>query len=78
MSSPPRIDYNARGKMLNRARALARSGQHSNHASIIAELESVEGFSGARERLQEIRSQLDRLCAMARAERPRFDIPGRN
>jgi len=78
MSNPPRIDYNARGKMLNRARALARSGLYSDHKSIFTELEPMEEFSGARERLQEIRSQLDRLCAMARAKRPRFDIPGRN
>jgi hypothetical protein len=32
----------------------------------------------ARNGLQDIRFQLDRLCALARAERPRIDRPGRN
>jgi hypothetical protein len=60
---------NQRTKVLNLARALARSGQHETHHSILAELEIVEGFVEAYGRLtdQVISSQLDRLCAMAQA-----------
>ena len=53
-----------RGKVLQRARHLARSGQHENHQSIIAELAintDVQGYLGERV----ISAQLDRLCAMA-------------
>ena len=62
--------FNQRGKLLNLARELARSGQHSNYRSIIAQLESLDGFEEARGRLQEtaFRLQLDRLCALARAD----------
>jgi len=66
-----------RSKLLNRARDLARSGEHESHASILADLESLEGFADARDRLRDIRSQLDQLCALAQAGRPRFEMPGR-
>lgn len=65
-----------RAKVLNRARDLARSGQHTNHKSIIEQMEPLDVV--ARNRLQDIRFQLDRLCALARAERPGIDRPGRN
>ncbi len=77
MSNPSRSNYYDRVKVLNRARALARSGQHPDYESIIAELKPMEGFTGALARLLDIRSQLDHLCAMAQAGRPRFNIPGR-
>ena len=62
-----------RAKVLNRARDLARSGQHTNHKSIIEQMEPLDALG--RNGLQDIRFQLDRLCALARAER---DKPGRN
>ena len=52
--------------MLHLARHLARSGQHENHWSIIAELAmntDVQGYLGERV----ISAQLDRLCAMAQS-----------
>ena len=65
-----------RAKVLNRARDLARSGQHTDHKSIIEQMEPLDVV--ARNGLQDIRFQLDRLCALARAERPRIDRPGRS
>jgi hypothetical protein len=65
-----------RAKVLKIARALARSGQHPNHKSIIAEMEPLD--AGVRKGLQDIRLQLDRLCALAQAGRARIEIPGRN
>ena len=53
-----------RGKVLQLARHLARSGQHENHESIIAELAvntDAHGYLGERV----ITAQLDRLCGMA-------------
>ena len=58
--------YRERARLLNRARELARSGQHTDHTSIITHLETLEGFTDARERLATIRGQLNRLCAMVR------------
>ena len=48
-----------------------------DHKSILAELATMEGFAETLDRLQLIRSQLDRLCASAQSGRPRIDIPGR-
>jgi hypothetical protein len=67
-----------RVKVLNHARELARSGQHPDHKSILAELEPMEGFAETLGRLELIRSQLDRLCALAQSGPARIDIPGRN
>ena len=61
-------------KVLNRARDLARSGQYPDHRSIIAQLEPLD--EAARNRLQNFRQQLDRMCVLARPGQ-RFDIPGR-
>ena len=77
MSSSPWKTRLQRSQFLNRARDLARSGQYQDHASIMADLEPLEGFAEARERLQDIRSQLDHLCTLAQAGRPRFEMPGR-
>ena len=62
--------FRERGKLLNFARELARSGQHPNHRSIIAQLDALEEFENARDRLEDsaIRLQLDRLCALARVD----------
>src|SRR5918993_1571166 len=55
-------------KLLNHARALARSGGHADHKSIIPHLEAVDGFAEVRSRIEEraFRAQLDRICALAR------------
>jgi hypothetical protein len=50
-----------RVRVMNRAREFARSGQHPDHKSILAELETMEGFAETLDRLRLIRSQLDRL-----------------
>jgi len=76
MDTPSKLS-DQRVRVLNRARALARSGQHPDHKSILAELEPMEGFAETLDRLQLIRSQLDRLCTLAQSGRPRIDIPGR-
>ena len=56
--------HKQRARLLNRARELARTGRHSDHKSILVQLETVEGFAGAAEEIDPIRLQLDRLCAM--------------
>jgi hypothetical protein len=58
--------YNTRQKVLRRARDLARSGQHANHETVIAQLEPMD--EDARRSLQAFRLQLDRLCALARPQ----------
>ena len=62
------FDWNQRQRvrLLNRARELARTGRHQNHKSIVAQLETAEGFAAATKEIEPIRFQLDRLCAMAR------------
>jgi hypothetical protein len=71
--------YSERHKVVQRAQRLARSGQYPDHASIIPLLQDMEGFEAARLRLEEraVRSQLDRLCAMAQSKHERFVVPGR-
>ncbi len=54
-----------RGKLLNRARDLARSGRYADHRSIFAELETIDDFADAWGRVEEFRAQLDRICALA-------------
>ncbi len=63
------FDWNQkqRARLLNRARELARTGRHSDHKSILVQLETVERFAGAAKEIEPIRLQLDRLCAMSRA-----------
>jgi hypothetical protein len=59
-----------RGKLLNHARDLARSGAHPDHKSIIPHLEALEGFSDVRSHFEDrtLRTQLDRLCALSRGQ----------
>ncbi len=61
-------EHQQRRAVLAHARALARSGQYPGSESIIAELQSMDGFEVARARLEEpeVREQLDRLCDVAR------------
>ncbi len=60
--------YRRRGRILEHARDLARSGAHADHTTIIPQLENLDDFPEARSRIEEraFRTQLDRLCAMAR------------
>jgi hypothetical protein len=77
MKPPTHIVTAQRKKLLDAARYLARSGCHTDHRSIFAQIETMDGFSDARDRLQVIRSQIDHLCALAKPGRARIDIPGR-
>jgi len=77
MRLSPYLASAQRKRLLDTARDLARSGQHPDHRSIFAHLEALDGFADARDRLQILRSQLDRLCAMAQSGRARMGIPGR-
>ena len=65
--------YHKRAQVVELARRLARSGHHADHTTILPLLEGLEGYKSARIRLEDraIRSQLDRLCAMAQAGRER-------
>jgi hypothetical protein len=60
--------YKQRARVVKHAQKLARSGQYSDLAAILMELEPLEGFAAARERFEDraLRAQLDRLCAMSR------------
>ena len=61
------VIYRRRGKLLEHARKLARTGVHKDHRSILPHLEALEGFADTRIRLEDraFRGQLDRLCALA-------------
>jgi hypothetical protein len=56
-----------RGWLVREAQRLARSGQHADCTTLILQLQSLDGFDAARERFEDraLRSQLDRLCALA-------------
>ena len=60
--------HRQRGRILNYARVLARSGQHSDHKSIIPLLTALEDGATVRRWIEDrtFRTQLDKLCAMAR------------
>ena len=70
MSGKPELDrlYKLRARVVRQAQKLARSGQYSDLAAILPELEPLEGFAAARERFEDraLRAQFDRLCAMSR------------
>ena len=57
-----------RRKVLNHARALARSGEHADHQTIIPHLAALEDFEAVRGVVTDraLCAQLDKLCAMAR------------
>jgi hypothetical protein len=62
----------ARQKVLKQARAMARSGRHLDHKSIIAELEHLAGFEDVRAHLEAsaMRGQLDGLCKLVQEPQP--------
>src|SRR5215213_794963 len=78
MKAASQTHYAQRRKVLEFARDLARSGRYGDHKSLLAHLESMDGFGGARDDLQTYRAQLDGLCALARPGRARMIIPGRH
>ena len=64
--------YRLQAKLMNHARALARSGEHSDHKSIIAHLAALEDLAAVRKRFEDraFHAQLDKLCALARGATP--------
>ncbi len=59
--------YHQRGKIVEQARRLARSGHHKDHTSILPLLALMDGYAAARQRLEDraVRAQLDQLCILA-------------
>ncbi len=57
-----------RRKILDSARALARSGEHVDHHSIAAALQYLDGFADGQRWFEDarFRLQLNTLCARAR------------
>ncbi len=68
MANKSDVFHRQRGRMLNYARVLARSGEHSDHKGIIPLLTALEDAATVRRWLEDrtFRTQLDKLCAMAR------------
>jgi len=62
------VPYRKRGKVLNHARDLARSGEHADYQTILPQLVALEGFEAVRWVFEDraICAQLDKLCATAR------------
>ena len=60
--------YRKRGKVLNHARTLARSGEHADHQTIIPQLVVLVDFEAVRSVFEDrvLCAQLDLLCARAR------------
>ena len=60
--------YRLRGKVLNHARDLARSGEHADCQTILLHVAAVEDFEAVRSVFADraLCAQLDLLCAMAR------------
>ena len=71
-SAATRQRYTLTGRVLRHARELARTGRHAGHETILRELEATDGFELARRWFEDrgLRTQLDRLCTMARDPRP--------
>ncbi len=65
--------------VLNRARDLARTGEHTDHTSIKAALGRMKDFPEARLWLEDRRfgSQLDSLCARAMDLKQKAPMPKR-
>ena len=65
---PSSAIYRKRGKLLNHARDLARSGEHADHQTILLHLVALEDFEAVRSVFADraLCAQLDLLCARAR------------
>ena len=68
ISKKSHVVYNQRRKVLNHARALARSGEHADHQTILPQLATLEDFEAVRRVFEDraICAQLDLLCTRAR------------
>jgi hypothetical protein len=62
-------DYAQRDRVVRYARILARSGHYPDVLAILPDLVLFEGFTAARERLEDgaLLAQLNRLCTMAQS-----------
>jgi len=62
------VPYRKRGKVLNHARDLARSGEHADYQTILPQLAALEDFEAVRSMFADraLCAQLDLLCATAR------------
>ena len=71
MANKSDVIHRQRGRMLNYARVLARSGEHSDHKSIMLLLTALEDGATVRRWLEDraFRTQLDKLCDLARGLR---------
>jgi hypothetical protein len=71
MANKSDVIHRQRGRMLNYARILARSGGHSDHESIIPLLTAREDGATVRNWLKDhaFRTQLDKLCDLVRGLR---------
>ncbi len=69
-TEPNYVRQRRREKMLNHARALARSGEHVDHKSIIPRLAAKADAALVQTWFEDraFCAQLDKLCAMARGE----------
>ena len=69
---PAWVLYRQRGKVLNYARDLARSGEHRDHKSIILRLAAKADAALVQTWFEDraFCAQLDRLCAVARGGKP--------
>ena len=65
------VRYGRRRRALDHARDLARSGEHTDHRSIISHLAGREDWALVQEWLENraFHTQLDKLCAMAQERR---------
>lgn len=59
--------YAQRDRVVRYARILARSGRYPDVLALLPDLVLLEGFTAARERLEDraLRAQINRLCTMA-------------
>ncbi len=59
-----------RWRLMNHGRALAGSGEHEDHRTILAQLQADPEFAAVQRWIEEqpYLTQLDRLCALSRCE----------
>jgi hypothetical protein len=60
-----------RWRLMDRACDIARSGQHADHRSIVAQIQVDPNFARVRRWIESpsFLAQLDRLCGLARRQR---------
>ena len=72
MTKESDLRYARRRRAMDRARDLARSGEHADHHSIISHLAGREDSAVVQEWLEDraFHAQLDKLCTLARGSVP--------